>query len=141
MGHGDMKKKLLGLINDHKMHLSWFISNVESQCCKNVNTKSIFCPSHNIPFFGVDAEGSQVSLWSRHYLCNWTSYFSFGNSLAWIHNHRTKGLHLAMKYQKTPFEYPNTCPNLGHSNLLTPNYDLVLSIVSLQLVRLFILII
>jgi hypothetical protein len=53
----------------------------------------------------------------------------------------TKGWHLAMKYQKTPFEDPNTCPNLGHSNLLTSNYDLVLSIVSLQIVILLILMI
>ncbi len=45
--------------------------------------------------------------------------FSFGNSLARIHNHMTKALHLDVKYQKIPFEDPNTWPNLGHSNLLT----------------------
>ncbi len=71
---------------------------------ENANNRSHFCPFCKISFLG-EWKGF-TSYYDWHYFSNWTNYFSFGNSLAWIQNHMTKALHLVVKYQKIPSEDP-----------------------------------
>jgi hypothetical protein len=105
-------KKLLGLINDSKMHLQNALLldlylMVNAHFVMNTNNSCIFVHLTIFIFF-CEWKGF-TSHYDWHYVYNWIDCFSFGNSLVtWIQNHMTKALHLTMKYQKVPFEAPNT---------------------------------
>jgi hypothetical protein len=105
-------KKLLGLINDSKMHLQDVLLldlylMVSAHVVINANNSCIFVHLTKYLFF-CEWKGFTFH-YDWHYVYDWINYFSFGNSLvAWIQNHMTKALHLIMKYRKVPFEAPNT---------------------------------